>query len=165
MIKLKNILKEQSNIGTAATAAQNVELRKQRDDLYWNKMSDEQRFKFNRMKEKYYSPDAFERELSKMGWRKDLKSAQDLDGRIIFNHRNEKEMIPIRWKTIYDTKYYDKDNPGPWDLDTLDDDFVTFNGKHYDLVKGLEETLVYKLSKLSIELAGTKEIPWKLPKY
>ena len=166
MIKLKKILAEQSNIDMAAAAAQNVQLRKQRDDLY-NKMSDEQRLKFRRMKEKYYNPEVFERELSSLGWRMDYKSALDDDGVVIFNHRNKREMIPIRWYTqIYDdTENYDlnPDMPGPKAFHTLGDDYVKFNNKHYDLVKGNEEMLATKLTRLSIKASGTKEIPYQGP--
>ena len=53
--------------------------------------------------------------------------------------------------------------PGPRAFNTLDDDFVTFNGKNYDLKKGDEEILATKLTQLSIKASGTKEIPYPGP--
>ncbi len=169
MIKLKKLLAEQSNnIDMAATAAQNVQLKKQRDDFYWNKLSDSEKVKFTRMKEKYYNPEVLERTLSDMGWIMDRKSALDDDGLVTFNHRNKKETIPIIWHTaIYDeieNLNLNPDMPGPLKFSTLDDDFVTFNGKNYDLVKGNEEELVYKLARLSIKAAKSPDPYYGIPK-
>jgi len=157
MIKLKNILNEQSNDSFGRTAAQNAQLKKQRDDFYWNKLSGDEKINFIKMKKKYYNPEVLERTLSAMGWIMDRKSALDNDGLVTFNHGNKKEIIPIIWHTaIYDEIENLNLNPdmlGPSKFSTLGDDFVTFNGKNYDLVKDSEERLVYKLSRLSNELA------------
>ena len=159
MIKLKKLLAEQGNLDA---------LRKQRRDILYNKMSDEQRLKFNRMKEKYYSPEALEEVLANMGWIMDRKSALDDDGKITFNHRSSNENIPIYWYTeIYDDNEnldLNPDMPGPRSTSTLDDDFVTFNGKNYDLVKGNEEELVYKLARLSIKAAKSPDPYYGIPK-
>jgi len=157
MIKLKKILAEQTKDKSIEALGR-----------VWSKMSPEQQLKWNRSQSKSYSPEAFEKELSSLGWRMDYKSALDDDGHVIFNHRNKREMIPIHWYTqLYDDKEnYDlnPEMPGPRAFNTLDDDFVKFNDKSYDLKKGDEEMLAVKLTRLSIKFSGTKEIPYSGPK-